>query len=102
MSEPVEFLVTLKKDGTWIVDPKEETIEAKTYRVIEYEALNHMADKFAQLQDSYLFEKNKNKVLTERIQTLFKVLAHGDYEHQKWLKKAINDHFKFGQGEVVK
>ena len=33
------------------------------------------------------------KYLTERIDTLFDAIKHGDQEHQDWLRKAIDAHF---------
>lgn len=35
----------------------------------------------------------KTTVLLERISTLFPAIAHGDENHRKWLKEAIEAHF---------
>lgn len=39
-------------------------------------------------------QQNPTHVLRMRIKTLFNAIKHGDEEHQKWLREAIDKHFE--------
>ena len=37
--------------------------------------------------------EDKYNELVEKVSTLFDAIAHGDEEHRRWLKEAIDKHF---------
>lgn len=39
-------------------------------------------------------EQEKIQQIQLKINTLYDKIAHGDEEHRKWLKEAINEHFR--------
>jgi BMFP domain-containing protein YqiC len=44
-------------------------------------------------RDILLQAYDKLKEVSERVDTLFTAIQHGDKEHRKWLDQAIKDHF---------
>lgn len=50
--------------------------------------------------DYYDLQQQHNKLLSD-VRSLFKTIKHGDDEHQKWLKDAIEKHFYTIKADVL-